>query len=127
MAKSVVLVLMPVIVSAALPVLVSVTLCVLLLPTSRLPNDRLGADSCTNAAVPLPTPLRLTVAGLEGSLLAIVNVPVRVPDAVGVNFMPTAQLEVAARGVEVEQVVVVASGAKSPVKVMPVSVKAELP
>jgi hypothetical protein len=120
-------VVMPVISSGAFPWLVSMTPCVLLVPTNWLPNDRLVGVSSTKGAVALPSPLRLTVTGLLGSLLAIVSVPVRVPAAVGVNVTPTAQFEAAPRGVEVEQVVVPASRAKSPVMVMPVMVKGALP
>src|SRR5260221_1927704 len=39
----------------------------------------------------MPLPLRVTVVGLFNALLAMVRVPVRVPDAVGVNVTLTVQ------------------------------------
>ena len=94
------------------PLLVRVTDCAAaVVPTTVLPKAKLEGVRVTPGAVPLP--LRATtVAPL--ALLLTVNVPVLLPTAVGVKVMPTMHDEPAAIAVEVEQVVVVASRAKSP-------------
>ena len=51
--------------------------------------------------VVLPVPDRLTNLGLPNPLSLIVSVPVRVPTIVGVNVIPTAQVDPAATLVQV--------------------------
>ena len=62
---------------------------------------------------PAPVPVSATVAGLFDALLAMVRLPVRVPDAVGVNVTLTVQEAPAA--IDVPQAVV---SEKSPVAEM---------
>jgi len=69
------------IVTLAVPELLNVTVCVPLLPTSTFPKLKLEGLA---VSVPCtPNPLRATVAGEFGALLAIVSVPDALPVAVG--------------------------------------------
>ena len=75
-----------VIVSGMVPFEVNVTGRVALDPTATLPKLRLVGLTAI-PAVPVPVPLKLTVAvGLVDELLLIVSVPVAEPAAVGANF-----------------------------------------
>src|SRR6266852_2501829 len=84
--------------SEALPVLESVTVCAtLVVPTGWLAKVSEEAERLTTGAeAAAPVPVRLTDCGLPEVLSAMLKVPVRVPDAVGVNvvlivqFAPTA-------------------------------------
>ena len=84
--------------SEALPVLESVTDCAaLVVPTVWLVKVSEEAERLTTGAeAAAPVPVRLTDCGLPEVLSVMLKVPVRVPDAVGVNvvlivqFAPTA-------------------------------------
>jgi hypothetical protein len=84
--------------SEALPVFESVTVCAaLVVPTVWLVKVNEEAERLTTGAeAAAPVPVRLTDCGLPEVLSAMLKVPVRVPDAVGVNvvlivqFAPTA-------------------------------------
>jgi hypothetical protein len=88
----------PVRFSEALPVFASVTVCAaLVVPTVWLVKVSEEAERLTTGAeAAAPVPVRLTDCGLPEVLSAMLKVPVRVPDAVGVNvvlivqFAPTA-------------------------------------
>jgi hypothetical protein len=69
-----------------------------------------------------PVPVRLTVCGLPEALSVTLKVPVRVPDAVGVNVTLMVQFPLAAR--EPPQVLL---AAKSPPAAMLVMVRVALP
>jgi hypothetical protein len=81
-----------------LPVFASVTVCAaLVVPTVWLVKVSEEAERLTTGAeAAAPVPVRLTDCGLPEVLSAMLKVPVRVPDAVGVNvvlivqFAPTA-------------------------------------
>ncbi len=73
-----------------------------------------GVDAENPGAVPVP--LNATVFGLDAALLANVNVPVRVPDAVGENLTATAQLHADATDDPLHESVPIA---KSPDTVIP--------
>lgn len=75
------------------PVLVSVYASTLLAPilvlVKKLPIPDGGVapmEPVSEATAPCPEPLRLMVCGLPGALLVMVNVPVRLPVAVGVKL-----------------------------------------
>jgi hypothetical protein len=91
--------------------------------TTWLPKVRLEEGvKATPGAIPVPVSATALVPALE----AMLRLPVRVPVAVGIKTTPTWQVfEV--RGVEVEQVVVVESTAKSPLAVRAVSVRLLVP
>ena len=93
------------------PSLVRVTDAVpLVFPTTSLPKVRLEeGEKETPGAVPVPVKATL----LLPALVEMLRLPVRVPVAVGVKTTPTWQ-EFVVSEVEVEQVVVVGSTAKSP-------------
>jgi hypothetical protein len=83
--------------AAAVPVFRTVSDCdALLPPTAVMPNVRLGGSIESAGPGAMPVPVRLTAVGPLGSLVEMVSVPVRVPDAVGVNVTFTAQLAPAA-------------------------------
>jgi hypothetical protein len=96
---------------------------VLVVSTTWLPKVRLEEGvKATPGAIPVPVSATALVPALE----AMLRLPVRVPVAVGIKTTPTWQvLEVS--GLEVEQVVVVESTAKSPLAVRAVSVRLLVP
>jgi hypothetical protein len=70
------------------PVLERVTFWEALLPTSTLPKARLVGDRFnSNVDAAVAEPDKLTVGGVFGALLTTVNVPLKVPAAVGANRM----------------------------------------
>jgi len=72
--------------TATLPVLDSVTTwAVLVVPSGTLEKLRLAGLRATTAACATPLPVTATFWGLPGALSLIVNIPLRVPVAVGVN------------------------------------------
>ena len=106
------------------PLFVRMTDCTtLVVPTTWLPNLKLEGLSETPGAVPVP--LRAMTA--EPLLALIVIVPVRVPATVGVKVTPTVQVAAGARELEVEQVVVLESSAKSPEAAKPPKLSAAVP
>src|SRR5260370_18272453 len=80
--------------SEALPVLASVTVCAaLMVPTVWLVKVSEEAERLTTGAeAAAPVPVRLTDCGLPEALSVMLRVPVRVPDAVGVNVTLMVQL-----------------------------------
>lgn len=74
-----------------------------------------------------PAPESATVCGLTGALSVMVTAPERVPPAVGVKVTLMVHVAAGAIAAPVEQVVPVASMAKSPEAAMPVRVKLLLP
>ena len=68
-----------------LPVFVIVTFFVDELPVFTFPNARLDELNETVCVAATPVPLRATVAGEFGALLAILTVPERFPAVVGAN------------------------------------------
>jgi hypothetical protein len=110
--------------SGLLPVFVRVTVCAAaVVPATVLPKVRVDGLSDTPANVPVPARLTLLVPTFD----VMARVPVRLLAAVGVNVTPTSQLEPADNGFEVEQVVVPASTAKSPLMLKDVKPTAEVP
>ncbi len=97
--------------SEALPVLESVTDCAaLVVPTGWLANVSEEAERLTTGAeAAAPVPVKLTDCGLPEALSVMLRVPVRVPDAVGVNV--TLMVQLAPAATELPQVLV---WAKSP-------------
>src|SRR5271165_6085278 len=82
------------ILSAALPVLASVTVCTALdVPTGTLEKLRLAGVSVTPADGVTPVPVSPTLWGLPIAPSVIVTVPLRLPDAVGVNVALMTQLD----------------------------------
>ena len=80
------------------------------------------AEREKSAAVLEPVPLRLTICGLPAALSVTLKLPVRVPDAVGVNVILMLQFPPGAS--EAPHVLV---AAKSPLATMLVIVSAALP
>jgi hypothetical protein len=115
---------MLVIVNAALPVLVSVTVCAaLVVPMVWLAKvSEVGEKLTAGAGTAAPVPVSVAVCGLPAVLSTMLNVPVRVPAAVGLKVTLIVQLAPAAT--EVPQV---SLSAKSPVAEMLVMLKAMLP
>ena len=87
------------IVNAALPVFFKVTACdALEVVRDWLAKDTLkGLTEAIGAAAGEPVPVRFTVCGLFQALSLTVSVPLRVPEAVGVNVTLMVQLELAAK------------------------------
>src|SRR5713226_4780622 len=110
--------------SEALPVLESVTDCAaLVVPTGWLAKVSEEAERLTTGAeAAAPVPVRLTDCGLPEALSAMLKLPVRVPDAVGVNV--TLMLQLAPAATELPQVFV---STKSPLAAILVIVRAALP
>ena len=107
------------IVSDAVPVLINVTDCgELVVFTTCPPKDRLAGRRLTAGANAAPVPVRLAVWGLLSALSLTVNVPVRIPDAVGVKVTLIVQLALPARPDPQLSV-----SAKSPLTVAPLTVK----
>jgi hypothetical protein len=110
--------------SEALPVLESVTDCAaLVVPTGWLAKVSEEAERLTTGAeAAAPVPVRLTDCGLPEALSVMLRVPVRVPDAVGVNV--TLMVQLAPAATELPQVLV---WAKSPLAEMLVRLSEALP
>ncbi len=106
------------------PVLVSVTVCAaLVVPTVWLAKVSEVTERLAVVVGAVPVPVRLTVCGLPEALSVMLKVPVRVPDAVGVNV--TLMVQLAPAATEPPQVSV---SAKSPLAaILPVIVRAALP
>lgn len=110
--------------SGLLPVFVRITVCAAAaVPATVLPKARLDGLSVTPANVPVPARLTMLVPRFDTTG----RVPVRLPIAVGVKVTPTLQLAPAASGIEVEQVVVPPSTAKSPLALKEVMFTADVP
>jgi len=114
----------PVMVSAVLPVLERVTVCAALVELIVwLANvSELGETPATGVPAAAPVPVRLTVCGLPEALSVTLKVPVRVPEAAGVNVTLMLQFPPAAN--ELPQLLV---WPKSPLAAIPVMVSAALP
>ena len=112
------------IVKVAEPVLVSVTVCAaLVVPTVWLVKVSDVTERLAVVVGAVPVPVRLTVCGLPEALSVMLKVPVRVPDAVGVNVTLIVQLAPAAT--EPPHVSVSAKSALA--AILPVIVRAALP
>ncbi len=84
-------------VNATVPELFTVAVCALLtVPTPVVAKLKAPGCICTEPAAP-PVPLSGKIAGVVNTADPTVKVPVTVPFTVGVNTIPTAQLEPAAR------------------------------
>ena len=86
-----------------------------------MPKLKLAGENSTTGTEE-PIPVNPTVWGLVGSASAIVNVPVSVPDAVGVKVTVTSHVP---PGIKLVPQVLV--WAKGPLAVMPVKLTVELP
>ena len=112
-----------VIVKVAEPVLLSVTVCAaLVVPTVWLAKVIEVAERLAVVVGAVPVPVRLTVCGLPEALSVMLKVPVRIPEAVGVNV--TLMVQLAPTATELPQVSV---SVKSPLAEMLVIVRATLP
>jgi hypothetical protein len=112
-----------VIAKAAEPVFVSVTVCAaLVVPTFWLAKVSETGERLAVVVDGVAVPVRPTVCGLPGALSLTLKLPVRVPDAVGVNVTLMAQFPPAAR--ELPQLSV---SAKSPLVMMLVMVRVAVP
>ena len=105
------------------PVFVSVTVCaVLVVPTFWLEKVREAGERLAVVVDDVAVPVRLAVCGLPEALSVTLKLPVRVPDAVGVNVTLMAQFPPAAR--ELPQLSV---SAKSPLAMMLVMIRDAVP
>jgi hypothetical protein len=76
-------------VTEPVPVLVRVTVCVVLNPTTTLPKETLVGDALNEkVAAVVAVPDKVTAGAVFDALLLAVNVPEKVPAAVGANVTP---------------------------------------